>query len=777
MTGATVRAAPQHRARAAWTTSLTRLVIWQLVALGGQVTAISLARFEGLYAVANPLSTMSFAVGYGSALWVLLRPELSRVERNVTVACLAVTPALMWRATNPLLFTGFDEQLHMRTLRDVVEGKSLFGANPLLEVSARYPGLEAITALVHQVGLPLMAAATLVIFVARMTLVAVLCDAVENLTGSERAGGIAVAVYALSPQFIFFNSQFSYQTVALPLALGAVSLIARARHSDEPLPLYGGAAVCLVALAMTHHLTSFLTTGFLVLWTLAEKGRARVAISFGAMAAVASTLAWAAVQSKLLRNYLKPIFDDYKSKFTGGVRRQPFAEASGATAPVPDRILLVYYAGVLCLAVAVLLLLALRNRREVPLRGPNLLVLGLISCFPALFASFLMPKGGEIFCRLSSLLFFPFSFLVAREAVRRFWRGPAAGHQFRSPRTALATRWLAVSLAAGLFVGAYVLGSGPVWARLPGPYMAAADTRSMDAETLAAVEWAGASLPSGSRIAADRVSSTLLASEAGLWPVMKGPATVDAAALYVAARWGQDEVDMARSMRLRYLYVDRRLALEPPRFGFYFQQGETGRGKQLTDEQLTKFDAAPDLELVYRHGPVSIYDLKRLGIADTRSGRFASEPRMAIWQQLALGIGAGLLIAALLRSRLWVRLSGTAKRLYGTTGPALSVDIGLAAACLAAVVMLLAGIWPTRIVVLSAALVVVLANPRRAASAAGRVARALRPYASTALLIALPVSLIMGVAIVGAAGEVETRVNRILHTTLSGISPPKPPVR
>ena len=43
-----------------------------------------------------------------------------------------------------------------------------------------------------------------------------------------RAGGLAVAFYALSSQFVFFNSQFAYQTLALPLALAAVSFIADA---------------------------------------------------------------------------------------------------------------------------------------------------------------------------------------------------------------------------------------------------------------------------------------------------------------------------------------------------------------------------------------------------------------------------------------------------------------------------------------------------------------------------------------------------------------------
>ena len=72
------------------------------------------------------------------------------------------------------------------------------------------------------------------VFVARLALVLVLCDAVEHLTGSSRTGGLAVAAYAVSSQFVFFNSMFSYQTLALPLALAAVAFIARARGPVIP---------------------------------------------------------------------------------------------------------------------------------------------------------------------------------------------------------------------------------------------------------------------------------------------------------------------------------------------------------------------------------------------------------------------------------------------------------------------------------------------------------------------------------------------------------------
>ena len=396
------------------------------------------------------------------------------------------------------MFTGFDEQLHMRTLGDIISSHRLFEANPLLAVSPQYPGLEALTVLLHQMGLPTMAAALVVVLLCRLTLVTVLCDSVEQLTGDARAGGMAVAAYAVSPQFVFFNSQFAYQTLALPLALASVSLLGRARKADYPVPLFLGATVCLFGVAVTHHVTSFLTAVFLVLWTLVERGQARLRVLYGALVAVASSVAWAMVQWSMLQDYFGPIFDDVASQLAGGLRRKPFHDSGGSVLPFWERLLLLYYALALTLAVLALAVYAFNwwgrrifgPREHRPERWlPSLLLLFMVLLLPVLLAARVVPKGGEIFDRSSSFLFLPFSLLMGHYAVRFWWHEPRRsrpGGRWRAP----AGRAVAVVLAALMFVGGYILGSGPAWSRLPGPYLVAADSRSMDAETLAAVDWA-----------------------------------------------------------------------------------------------------------------------------------------------------------------------------------------------------------------------------------------------------------------------------------------------
>lgn len=757
--------------------AVRNLLAWQAFAVALKVAAVYLAR-SGIRGPAELLTYPALGVAFGSALWALTRPELSRATRNTAVVCLGITPTLMWRSTNPLLFTGFDEQLHMRTLSDIMSSQRLFEANPLLGISPRYPGLEATTALLCQIGLPAMAAGLVVILVSRLILVTVLCDAVEQLTGSARAGGLAVAVYAASPQFVFFNSQFSYQTLALPLALAAVSLIARARRSADPMPLVAGATICLAGMVMTHHVTSFLTTLLLLAWVTAERGPTRVPVAYGALAAVSTTLAWALMQWTILEDYLGPIADDLRAQLASGARRQVFSDSAGTASSVFDRGLLVHFAVTLSAVIFVVTVVTVRRwwrgghhwRLEEPHRlhwGPHQLVLLLAAITPVLLAARVLPKGGEFFDRGSSFLFLPISLVVAGLAVAHWWPAADQGAGNRKhPRVTVPGRAVAVVLAAGVFLGGYVLGSGPNWARLPGPYMAAADTRSMDAETLAAVEWADRSLPDGSRIGADRVSSVLLASEARVWPVMKGPGGLDVASLYVAMNWGERQTQIAAALKLRYLYVDRRLADSRPPYGSYFFRGETGMGQQLSDAQLTKFDRMPGITEVYRHGPVSIYDLKGISVPELRSGWFRAAPQVRMTEQIGTGLLAGALLAGALSTMARRRVGAALTRFRRAAGLPLTVSCAVAGACLTAIALLIAGVWFTPLAATIALAVAAVSRHRRVRPTLRRVASRM-PWRRLVLwgLIAGPLcAAVIGVAVDSAAHQTIERVQDILST-------------
>jgi hypothetical protein len=711
-TSTAVARAPEHAGDPIGRTSvrgtIPALLLAESVALLLQALAAALSR-RGDETAGLVATFTAVALAFAWPMGVLVTTRLTPRARTAAVLALGIVPALQWRATDPLLLTGFDEQLHVRTLVDITTSHGLGQANPLLEVSPHYPGLEALTALFEQLGLPMVAAATVTILLARIMMVLVLSRAVEDLTGSVRAAGLAVAAYATSQQFYFFNSQFAYETLAVPLALAAVACIVRGRRSADSRPAMWGAAICIVAVIVTHHVTGLLLTMFLLVWALCDRRHpGRRALWRATLVAVVATVAWSASQWSALMAYFGPVIRAFFSELHGsGQKRQAFADPSGLLTPVWERLAVLSYAGLICLLTVRVTLpwlldtglgrALLRQVRhdsdgrlgrlmlQRPAHGPRprLLIVLLALCVPVTFAARSLPQAAELSNRGTTFLFLPLGFLVAIAFVRYRDLGARMGG---------VARCTAVLLATVLYVGGIVLGNGPDWQRLPGEWLAAAENRSMDTETLAAVRWADDRLPPGSRIAADRISGDLLAADARMW-VVSGRGHHDPAALYFPQTWDVSQLHVIRQLHLQYLYVDERLSTQLPHVGVYFHAGETPTPQKLTREALTKWDTALGISIAYRHGPVTIYDLSGLDVGPRTTGWTGSAPLPGLLGQLGLGLLAGLAVLGISRAWWGAGVRNRLRRLWRTLGPALVWGVAVSAMCVVSVVALLAHIW------------------------------------------------------------------------------------
>jgi hypothetical protein len=319
------------------------------------------------------------------------------------------------------------------------------------------------------------------------------------------------------------------------------------------------------------------------------------------------------------------------------------------------------------------------------------------------------------------------------------------------------------------YLGGVVLGAGPDWSRLPGSYLVVADSRSLDPETLAAVEWSRQHLAVGSTVMADRVPGTLLASKARMWVETNPTPGVEPASLYFSDTWGSEQTEIARRMKLRYLYVDTRLAETLPRQTWYFYAGENPQPRQLTTPELTKFADTPGISTVYRHGPIAIYDLRDLGVETVQTGWLGARH-----DDPPLDGGIGLLLGFLLAWR-WsavVRRLRPALRSFGGVGTAcvvMSAGVLLTAATTAV------GFRPGWMFYAGAALPVaatVLVRGRRRLAGRALAIQSSTPWPSNALLVVTGVALIL--AFTGAAlalrsawladfdavGRILARVNR-----------------
>jgi hypothetical protein len=579
---------------------------------------------------------------------VLCLPQRSTRQRLGAALGLTLTVYASWLLSNPLVATRFDENLHVTTLVGLVGKAEFFQLNSMLPVSPHFPGLELAAAGVHWLtGFPLFACQVIVVVVARITFVTGLFLLTTRVARSARAGGFAVLVYVASPQFYFFNAQFSYQTVALAMVISVLYLLVRAFDSDTERPWREllAAQACLAALAITHHLTSWVMLG--ALWTLAglfalgrERRRFRLTLITAELATAAVAI-WSALIAPLLISYIGPIFGEAGSQLIaimdgGGQRRQVGVAGDGSSAP---RWQLAIMASSVLIWAAVLLPAGWRAWRNRAIGGSlgRYFVIALAISFPLTQAARFSSAAGEVADRASSFIFLGMAIVV----------GAFLAH------TADRVRLILVPVGVIVVLGGTIIGSGPDWQRVPGPYLAGAQQRAIDAETVAAAQWTGRYLPAGSAVAADTTFARLLPNYADVIPVTSLGGYASVTPMFIAERMDQFSLSLILRNDVDFVVVDTRLAGQTPASGCFFD-GCGGYGEAastVTAAMVEKFEDAPGFELVL-DGPVRIYDVREVrGVPAT----FVDRPPRTVpgtWNPVqAAWFGALLIVLVSLRRR------------------------------------------------------------------------------------------------------------------------------
>ena len=580
--------------------------------------------------------------------WLLLAPSRTGHQRLGAALAFGLIMYASWYLTDPVMSTRFDETLHVTTLVDLVDHHSFFYPNSTLPVSPHYPGLELATAGVHWLtGLPLIVCQVLVVLTARSTFILALFLLASRIGRSTQVGAATVLLYAGSAQFYFFNSQFSYQTVAIAMLMAALYLLVRAFDSDEERPwkLLLAVQLCLGGLAITHHLTSWLV--LVLLWLLAlffwrggEERRARLTLITAELATVV-VLAWTAIIAPLLISYLGPIFDLATSQLLtaldGSGSREIGSASDGTKTPTWE---LMIMAGSILLWMAMLAPAAWRAWRRGSL-GPTrarYVPLAIAVIYPGLQLARFAPSAAEVADRASTFVTMAMALVVAA------WLAPRI-HTFAA---------LVVPALVMLILGGTLIGSGPDWQRVPGPYLAGAEQRSIDSESVAVAQWAGTYLPKGSRVAADSTFIRLLPNFGPVTTITQ-PAGYDSMTpLFIAHSVNEEVLTLILHNDVDFIVVDTRMVGQTVKSGGFFE-GSTGYGpdaQTIKRDQVQKFDDQPGFDLVL-DGPVKVYDVRPLRHAD-QTFVHRTPPGLpggwTPWQVLATGML--VLIGLLARGRL-----------------------------------------------------------------------------------------------------------------------------
>ncbi|GAA4121669.1 hypothetical protein GCM10022215_26780 [Nocardioides fonticola] len=585
---------------------------------------------------------------------VLLRHDLTARTRRLVVVAYGVLMYVSWWATSPAFAGRFDETLHVATLAGIAGGEGWFHPNPMLPVSPHYPGLELATyALWWLTGLPPVACQALIAVLCRIVVVVALFALAERVSRSARTAGLVVLLYSASPQFVFFNAQYAYQTLALALLLGALALLVAADDVPDR-PGVAGSSVatlrrrrilaalsCLLALAITHHLTSWVGAVALTAWAALSalgRGRRTRTLATGALAALLTVAAWTAVVGPLLADYLGPVFEaagDQAARLLAldGAQRTVGADAGGTPTPLWE--LAVMAASVL----AWLILLAaagwpvLRGRALLARRPERWLVLGVAAIYPALLAARFAPTASEVADRSSTFVFLALALLVG------CWLAPRLTQVGRR-------RLVGAPLLTVLILGGIILGGGPDWQRVPGPYLPGAEQRSIDATTIAAARWAGVHLPAGSRIVGDLTLDRTMADFAPVVPVTESAGDENPTRLFVSPTLTTDDLALLERDRVDFVVVDLRMAGREALSGNLFDAGDAFGPSMVRPSlaQLEKFGQVPGARVVL-DGPIRVYDVRALR-GEPQTFADAADPVLpGAWRPVSLALVGGLLLA------------------------------------------------------------------------------------------------------------------------------------
>jgi hypothetical protein len=537
---------------------------------------------------------------------LLSRRHLTNGHTVTLIAMVTVAEYLIKVNYTPLGFGFNDEFLHWRNTTNMLSTGKLFEQNYGLPVGTAYPGIEEVTsALVSATGLSVFEAGLIVAGIAHLLFICFLYLAFCVAIRSHRIAGIAVLLYTATPSLTTFNSMFVYETLALAfLGMCIVAGLRSAieRTAEERRRWFIIAVLCILATTITHHVTSYMLTAFLILVAVASRltGSRNTATRFGVLATISalSVILWIATLGRATISYFSPtvlgIVNGIKSLSQSGSAAAPEVVKT----PLSNEVL--QYLGLLVLTVLIVIgaWQAWRRYRRHPwIIG---MMIGCLGFFGFIAIRLATPNGQELAGRSATYTYIPVSVLAAL-ALTRLVNNAAVR------RWGAVTSVLMLAAVVTLIVDGLSNGWPPFWERLPGPHQVSSFESSIGPEEITAAEWTLPHLGVGNRIAAD----------AGTYPLLLGYGNQNAlqviSFLYATPTWSPPVASQAVANQVHYVLTDTRLTQLLPLNGTYFPGDITPVTKTLPAANLTKFDHINGVACVYDDGTIKIYDLTSLG--------------------------------------------------------------------------------------------------------------------------------------------------------------------
>jgi hypothetical protein len=537
---------------------------------------------------------------------LLSRRQMTNGATITLVTTLTVAEYLLKVNYSPLGFEFNDEFLHYSGTVNMLSSGKLFELNYGLPIGTHYPGIEEVTsALISATGLSVFQAGLIVAGVAHLLFILFIYLAFCVAIRSHRIAGIALLIYFAAPALTSFNSMFVYETLAL--AFLGMCMVAALRSAIEKSAAdrrrwFIIAVLSIFATTITHHITSYALTAFLILVAVASRltGSRNTAMRFGVLAAVsaASIAFWIGVIAPDTISYFSPtvsgMWDGLKALSQSGSSAAPTVSS---TPLINEGI-----GGLAILVISALIVIGCwqawrRHRRHPWIIG---MTLGSLGWFVDIGIRLGTPDGQELAGRAATFVYIPVSVLAALALTRLVNSGPVR-------RWGAAVTGLVVAAVLSLLIDGLANGWPPSWERLPGPHLVASFESSVNPEEIEDSFWTAKYMGPGNVIAAD----------AGIYPVLIGYGGQNPMGvpdfLYSTPDWTPAVAAEAAAEQAEYVETDTRLTKSLPPAGTYFPNDSNAATETIAPAALTKYNNITGVAHVFSDGTINFYDLMSQG--------------------------------------------------------------------------------------------------------------------------------------------------------------------
>lgn len=542
----------------------------------------------------------------------LTQRDVSAGERVALVVVFGMALFAVKVMRDPFAFTLTDEFPHELNVNQILQHRHLYQPNSDLPVTSAFPGLEGATdALASLTGMSAFGSGLMLLAAARLLLILGLYSLFAALSGSSRVAALGVMAYAADSNFVLWEGQFAYESLALPLLIVLLAAcVTRGRLlTTERRPWTILLILLILAIVPTHHVTSYVMVFVLAVLSIGRLPRIkrlpRISLEndsslwpFAVLALAAAGL-WLLVVGKVTVGYLSPAVTGAVGSIyhTVTLESPPRALFGGASDGLPGNAAGERLLGLLAAVTLVVVVLAAlpgmwtSGRREI---GRALLMLAALAAIP-LNALRIAPGAWAISVRAEDFVFIGAAFVMGAFPIDSFGR---------ATRMWISQIVVAVGLAV-MVVGGMINGWPPA-SRIARPTQIEANGRTLPAPTFAVGYWMR-QLPPGLVVAPDSDASTVLVY--GAHRIVTGFG-LDADSILEATSLHGWMLRLWRQHGVRYIVADQRADATNATDAYYFGTTEAGGYREaiLGASLVTKFDSA-GLSRLYDSGNIFVYRL------------------------------------------------------------------------------------------------------------------------------------------------------------------------